>query len=109
MSTPLRSYANRLSCCPLQFALTAYAIAPLPFPDDVIAFLNGMVDTITNAMPNGNFGVYPGYVECVHVSMSNLVFPVSFIPDSLRPFSHLTHCSYSPALLSLSPNGQFSI
>jgi len=47
----------------VQFALTAYAIAPLPFPDDVLAFLNGMVETITNAMPDGNFGVYPGYVD----------------------------------------------
>jgi len=45
------------------YALTAYAIAPLPFPDDVLAFLNGMVDTITNAVPDGNFGVYPGYVD----------------------------------------------
>ena len=49
----------------LQFALTAYSIAELPFPDDDLAFLNGMVDTIYKAMPDGNFGVYPGYVEYV--------------------------------------------
>jgi len=53
------AYAQRDSL----FALTAYAIAALPFPDDVLAFLNGMMDTITNAMPDGNFGVYPGYVD----------------------------------------------
>jgi hypothetical protein len=52
--------------CTLQYALTAYAAAFLPFPDDVLAFVNGMVDTIDKAMPEGNFGVYPGYVEYVH-------------------------------------------
>jgi len=59
IANDVTAYAQRDSL----FALTAYAIAPLPFPDDVIAFLNGMVDTITNVMPNGNFGVYPGYVD----------------------------------------------
>ncbi|KIM73614.1 Glucooligosaccharide oxidase [Piloderma croceum F 1598] len=53
------AYAQRDSL----FALTVYSIAKLPFPDDVLAFLNGMIDTVNNAMPDGNFGVYPGYVD----------------------------------------------
>ena len=68
---PLRISTNPRSCCLLQYALTAYTIVPsLPFPDDVLAFLNGMVDTINDVMPDGNFGVYPGYVEYVHVLIS---------------------------------------
>jgi hypothetical protein len=39
----------------------------MPYPDNLLAFVNGIYDTISDAMPNGNFGVYPGYVECVYV------------------------------------------
>ncbi|KIJ46864.1 Glucooligosaccharide oxidase [Sphaerobolus stellatus SS14] len=45
------------------YTVCAYAIAPLPFPDEALAFLNGMIDTVSTAMPDGNFGVYPGYVD----------------------------------------------
>jgi FAD/FMN-containing dehydrogenase len=45
------------------YNICVYAIAPLPFPDDVLAYLNGMIDTVQDAMPDGNFGVYPGYVD----------------------------------------------
>jgi len=45
------------------YNICLYALAPLPFPDEVLAYLNGIVDTVTEAMPDGNFGVYPGYVD----------------------------------------------
>jgi hypothetical protein len=47
----------------VQYTIGAYAIAFMPFPDDTIAFLNGMIDTIKTAQPDGDYGAYPGYVE----------------------------------------------
>ncbi|KIJ35610.1 Glucooligosaccharide oxidase [Sphaerobolus stellatus SS14] len=45
------------------YTMCAYAIGPLPFPDDALAFMNGMLNTLTTAMPDAAFGVYPGYVD----------------------------------------------
>jgi hypothetical protein len=81
----------------LQFAVTAYSIARLPFPDDALAFLNGMIDTINNAMPDGNFGVYPGYVEYVHVSMSPYLSFISIYRHSINS-SHVLLIFSSPLI-----------
>ncbi|GJJ10290.1 hypothetical protein Clacol_004516 [Clathrus columnatus] len=46
------------------YNLCAYSISgKLPFPDDAIAFMNGMINTVSDKMPDGKFGVYPGYVD----------------------------------------------
>ncbi|KIJ25606.1 Glucooligosaccharide oxidase [Sphaerobolus stellatus SS14] len=45
------------------YTVCAYAIGPLPFPDDAMAFVNGTIETVSTFMPNANFGVYPGYVD----------------------------------------------
>lgn len=45
------------------YTIAAYAVGLLPYPDDAVKFLNGMVKTITDAQPDANFGVYPGYVD----------------------------------------------
>ena len=87
----------------LQFALTAYSIAELPFPDDDLAFLNGMVDTIYKAMPDGNFGVYPGYVEYVPPPPS---LPLSPSPSSSSSYTITTTHLPRTAPSSPNPNGQ---
>lgn len=51
----------------VQFNLAFYSTGHMPYPDDLFAFVNGIYDTISDEMPDGNFGVYPGYVECVKI------------------------------------------
>jgi hypothetical protein len=50
------------------FYLQAYAFSFTRLSDTSMAFVEGMLDTITNAMPGVDFGAYAGYVECVVVS-----------------------------------------
>lgn len=45
------------------YSMCAYSIGGVPYPDDGIAFLDGMIKSITTNMPDGKFGVYPGYVD----------------------------------------------
>ena len=60
ISPPLSSVSVLL---PSQYTIAAYNIGPLPYPNDAIEFLNGMIDNIKTSQPDGNFGNYPGYVE----------------------------------------------
>ncbi|KDQ51202.1 hypothetical protein JAAARDRAFT_163805 [Jaapia argillacea MUCL 33604] len=45
------------------YTVCIYGLATLPFPDDVLAFLSGMVDSVADATPDITYGVYPGYVD----------------------------------------------
>jgi hypothetical protein len=43
-----------------------------------------MIDTVNNAMPDGNFGVYPGYVEYVHIFIPSYIFSLSIYRLSIN-------------------------
>ncbi|GJJ10277.1 hypothetical protein Clacol_004503 [Clathrus columnatus] len=58
---PNDSTAYSLRDC--MYTLCAYSIGGVPYPDDALAYMNGMIHTISTNMPDGNFGVYPGYVD----------------------------------------------
>jgi hypothetical protein len=54
------------------------------FNPKITNFLDGMVDTITTAMPDYNFGAYSGYAESAFNFCLQSVILLTFAPLALR-------------------------